>query len=60
MYPITVTIKSQVTPKEIIYTNLSADTLLSVIKGSKSKAAKELANRLIPILEDLAKPAIQQ
>lgn len=53
--PITVVLHSQISSKHITYNNISPDTLLSVIKGSKSKAARELANRLVPILEDLAK-----
>jgi len=54
-YPITVTLQSQISQKHIQYTNISPTALLAVVKGSKSKQAKELANRLIPILEDLAK-----
>jgi hypothetical protein len=57
MYPITLTIKAQISDKEIVYQNLSPGTLLSVVKGSKSKPAKELINRLLPVLEDLAAPA---
>lgn len=53
--PITVVLHSQISSKQITYSNISPDTLLSVIKGSKSKSAKELANRLIPVLEDLVK-----
>jgi hypothetical protein len=54
-YPITVTLQSQISQKHIEYTNISPATLLAVVKGSKSKQAKELANRLIPVLEDLTK-----
>jgi hypothetical protein len=54
-YPITITLQSQISQKHIEYTNVSPSTLLAVVKGSKSKQAKELANRLIPILEDLSK-----
>lgn len=35
--------------------NVSPQVLLAVVKGSKSKAALELANRLLPVLEDLSK-----
>jgi len=53
--PITVKLQSQISQKHIEYTNVSPSTLLAVVKGSKSKAAVELAARLIPILEDLSK-----
>jgi hypothetical protein len=52
--PITVVFHSQISSKQITYNNVNPGTLLAVIKGSKSKPAKELADRLIPILEDLA------
>ena len=53
--PITVVLHSQISSKEITYSNINPDALLSLVKGSKSKQARELANRLIPVLEDLAK-----
>jgi len=54
-YPITLTIQSQISDKHITYTNISAATLLAVVNGSRSRSAKELAARLLPILEDLAR-----
>ena len=54
-FPVTLTLHSQISSKEITYTNINPNTLLALVKGSKSKQAKELANRLIPVLEDLAK-----
>lgn len=53
--PVTVTINSQISQKTATFMNISPQTLLAVVKGSKSKAAVELANRLLPILEDLNK-----
>lgn len=53
--PITLVLHSQISDKRIEYTNISASTLLALVKGSKSKQAKELANRLTPVLEDLAR-----
>lgn len=51
--PITIIIHSQISEKRIEYNHICPDTLLSLLKGSKSKAALKLAERFIPILEDL-------
>lgn len=56
--PITVSIHSQISNKHITYNNINPGTLLALVKGSKSKAAKELANRLIPVLENLTEPKL--
>jgi len=53
--PITITVSSQISQKTATFMNISPDILLNLVKGSKSKKAIELANRLVPILEDLSK-----
>lgn len=53
--PITLTIQSQISGKQITYTNINAATLLAVVQGSRSRSAKELTNRLLPVIEDLAR-----
>lgn len=52
-YPITLTIQSQISDKRIEYNHVCPDTLLALLKGSKSKAALKLADRLVPVVEDL-------
>jgi hypothetical protein len=51
--PITIIIHSQISNKRIEYNHVCPDTLLALLKGSKSKAALKLADRLIPVVEDL-------